>query len=159
MRKYIWKQNIGGSKEGARDVCPPGSKFFHFYAVFGKKLQNNANLGVGVPPSAKSWIRHWRLLKMEKVKNAKPSRPSRWSETLLPFDLGNLWSAKERWNRHYLLWKLERKIHFSCKLCHINCFLTVKNWFSDFYDKRFRQFWKITVGPKALILQMNLFNL
>ena len=30
---------------------PPGSKFFHFHAVFGKKnLKNNSTLGVGAPP-------------------------------------------------------------------------------------------------------------
>ena len=32
-------QFIGGSKGGARDARPPwGSKFFHFHAVFGKKI-------------------------------------------------------------------------------------------------------------------------
>ena len=30
-------ESIGGSKGGARDARPPGSKFFHFHAVFGKK--------------------------------------------------------------------------------------------------------------------------
>ena len=28
---------VGGSKGGARDALPRGSKFFHFHAVFGKK--------------------------------------------------------------------------------------------------------------------------
>ena len=32
----------GGSKGGARDVCPPsGPKFLHFHAVFGKNWPNN----------------------------------------------------------------------------------------------------------------------
>ena len=36
---------------GASDTPPTsGSKFFHFHVVFGKKLQNNLNLGVGAPP-------------------------------------------------------------------------------------------------------------
>ena len=30
-------QVSGGSKGGARDV-PPGSEFFHFHVVFGKKI-------------------------------------------------------------------------------------------------------------------------
>ena len=29
----------GGSKRSARDVRPPGSKFFYFHAVFGKKIE------------------------------------------------------------------------------------------------------------------------
>ena len=42
---------IGGSKGGARDACPPwGSKFFHFHAVFGKKLKNNSIFGSWRPP-------------------------------------------------------------------------------------------------------------
>ena len=42
---------IGGSKGGARDARPPwGSKFFHFHAVFDKKLKIIALLGVGAPP-------------------------------------------------------------------------------------------------------------
>ena len=47
-------QKIGGSKGGARDAHPHwGSKFFHFHAVFGKKLNHNpALLGgpIGAPP-------------------------------------------------------------------------------------------------------------
>ena len=39
--------SIGGSKGGARDVQPPppGPKFFHFHAAFGKKLKNNSTFG------------------------------------------------------------------------------------------------------------------
>ena len=34
------KFTIGGSKGGARDAPPPwGSKFFHFHAVFGNKIE------------------------------------------------------------------------------------------------------------------------
>ena len=40
---------IGGSKVG-RQGRPPGFKFFHFHAVFGKNLKIIAILGVGVPP-------------------------------------------------------------------------------------------------------------
>ena len=36
---YHYINIIGGSKGGARDAPPPpGSKFFHFHAVFGKFL-------------------------------------------------------------------------------------------------------------------------
>ena len=56
-------ENIGGSKGGARDARPPlGSKFFHFHAVFGKKLKNNSTFGSWRPPWGKSWIRHWKIL-------------------------------------------------------------------------------------------------
>ena len=36
----VTSKSIGGSKWGTRDATP-GSKFFNFHAVFGKKLQNN----------------------------------------------------------------------------------------------------------------------
>ena len=52
----------GGSKGGARDVPPPGPKFLHFHAVFGKNWPNNRlapPFGVSAPSSGKSWIRHW----------------------------------------------------------------------------------------------------
>ena len=43
--------------------APPGSKFFHFHAVFGKNLKNNSNFGSWrPPPQGKSWIRHWELM-------------------------------------------------------------------------------------------------
>ena len=36
LKMYNLQQVIGGSKEGAPGKrAPPGSKFFHFYAVFG----------------------------------------------------------------------------------------------------------------------------
>ena len=41
---------IGGSKEGARDASPRGSKFFHFHAVFSKNLKNNSNFGSWCTP-------------------------------------------------------------------------------------------------------------
>ena len=46
---------------GAPGTRPPprGSKFFHFHAVFGKKLKNNSTFGSWRPPRRKSWIRHW----------------------------------------------------------------------------------------------------
>ena len=45
---------------GTRPPPPPrGSKFFHFHAVFGKKLKNNSIFGSWRPPWGKSWIRHW----------------------------------------------------------------------------------------------------
>ena len=49
-------QDIGGSK-GAPGT-PPGSKFFHFHAVFGKNQVSTPTLGVGAP-LRKSWICHW----------------------------------------------------------------------------------------------------
>ena len=58
---FSWKTEglcIGGSKGGARDVRPPGSKFFHFHAVFGKKLKNKSIFGSWRPPWGKSWICH-----------------------------------------------------------------------------------------------------
>ena len=46
-------------QEGARNM-PPGSKFFHFHAVFSKKiLKNNSTFGSWHTPSGKSWICHW----------------------------------------------------------------------------------------------------
>ena len=54
-------QISGGSKRGARDARPPGSKFFQFHAVLGKLRQNRTLAppwGVGAPSSGKSWIRH-----------------------------------------------------------------------------------------------------
>ena len=42
---------IGGSKGGCQGHVPPwGSKFFHFHAVFGKKLKNNSTFGSWRPP-------------------------------------------------------------------------------------------------------------
>ena len=37
---YFCVNSSGGSKGGARDVSPLGSKFFQFHAVFGKIWQN-----------------------------------------------------------------------------------------------------------------------
>ena len=42
--------SIGGSKGGRQGRAPPGSKFFHFHAVFGKKLKNNSTFGSWRPP-------------------------------------------------------------------------------------------------------------
>ena len=42
---------------GASGTRAPVSKFFHFYAVFGKKLVSTPTLEVGAP-SGKSRIRH-----------------------------------------------------------------------------------------------------
>ena len=51
---------LADPRGGARDARPPwGSKFFHFHAVFGKKLKNNSIFGSWRPPWGKSWIRHW----------------------------------------------------------------------------------------------------
>ena len=45
---------IGGSKGGRQGRAPPlGSKFFHFHAVFGKKLKNNSTFGSWRPPLGK----------------------------------------------------------------------------------------------------------
>ena len=45
---------IGGSKGGARDARPLwGSKFFHFHAVFSKKMKNNSNFGSWRTPLGK----------------------------------------------------------------------------------------------------------
>ena len=45
---------IGGSKGGRQGRAPPwGSKFFHFHAVFGKKLKNNSIFGSWRPPLGK----------------------------------------------------------------------------------------------------------
>ena len=42
---------IGGSKGGRQGRAPPwGSKFFHFHAVFGKKLKNKSTFGSWRPP-------------------------------------------------------------------------------------------------------------
>ena len=48
------RPRIGGPKGGARDARPPWwSKFFHFHAVFGKKLKNNSTFGSWRPPLGK----------------------------------------------------------------------------------------------------------
>ena len=46
---------IGGSKGGRQGRAPPpgGPKFFHFHAVFGKKLKNNSTFGSWRPPLGK----------------------------------------------------------------------------------------------------------
>ena len=49
---------IGGSKGGRQGCAPSWSRFFHFRAVFGKKLKNNSNFGSWRTPSGKSWIRY-----------------------------------------------------------------------------------------------------
>ena len=41
INTYHWR--IQGGRQGR--VSPPGSKFFHFHAVFGKKLKNNSTFG------------------------------------------------------------------------------------------------------------------
>ena len=43
---------LADPRGGARDAPPPpwGSKFFHFHAVFGKKLKNNSTFGSWRPP-------------------------------------------------------------------------------------------------------------
>ena len=46
--------SIGGSKGGRQGRAPPwGSKFFHFHAVFGKKLKNNSIFGSWRSPLGK----------------------------------------------------------------------------------------------------------
>ena len=43
--------SLADPRGGARDARPPwGSKFFHFHAVFGKKLKNNSTFGSWRPP-------------------------------------------------------------------------------------------------------------
>ena len=46
---------IGGSKGGRQGRAPPpwGSKFFHFHAVFGKKIENNSTFGSWRTPLGK----------------------------------------------------------------------------------------------------------
>ena len=45
---------LADQRGGARDARPPwGSKFFHFHAVFGKKLKNNSTFGSWRPPPGK----------------------------------------------------------------------------------------------------------
>ena len=45
---------LADPRGGARDARPPwGSKFFHFHAVFGKKLRNNSIFGSWRPPLGK----------------------------------------------------------------------------------------------------------
>ena len=41
----LYGEFIGGSKGARQGRAPPGSKFFHFHAVFGKNLKNNSNFG------------------------------------------------------------------------------------------------------------------
>ena len=53
--------NSGGSKGGS-SLAPPGSKFFHFQAVFGKEkckiIGKHTHFGSWRTSSGKSWIRH-----------------------------------------------------------------------------------------------------
>ena len=47
-----WYMTLADPRGGARDAPPPprGSKFFHFHAVFGKKLKNNSTFWSWRPP-------------------------------------------------------------------------------------------------------------
>ena len=47
--RRCWHLSLADSRGGARDA-PPGSKFFHFHALFGKNLKNNSNFGSWRPP-------------------------------------------------------------------------------------------------------------
>ena len=54
----------GGSKGGRQGRAPPpwGSKFFHFHAVFSKKIRKIIGFWeLAPPPGGKSWIRHCSL--------------------------------------------------------------------------------------------------
>ena len=56
-------ESIRGCKGAPGTRPPPGSKFFHFHAVFGKIWPNNrlAPPPWGLTlPSMKSWFRHWK---------------------------------------------------------------------------------------------------
>ena len=44
---------IQGGRQGRAPPPPRGSKFFHFHAVFGKKLKNNSIFGSWRPPLGK----------------------------------------------------------------------------------------------------------
>ena len=68
---------IQGGRQG-RPPPPRGSKFFHFHAVFGKKLKNNSTFGSWrpPPPRGKSWIRHCREpVTRDNVENPKITTP------------------------------------------------------------------------------------
>ena len=60
----FFSRAVADLRGGARDARPPGLKFLHFHAVFGKNWPNNRlappPFGVSAPSSGKSWIRHWR---------------------------------------------------------------------------------------------------
>ena len=62
---WLWYSSVD-PRLGVRDAPPPGLKFFHFHAVFGKNLKNNSNFGSWRTPLGKSWIHHWYLLKYGK---------------------------------------------------------------------------------------------
>ena len=61
---YIPVADLRGGTRDARP--PPGPKFLHFHAVFGKNWPNNRlappPFGVSAPSSGKSWIRHCILI-------------------------------------------------------------------------------------------------
>ena len=58
----LWPSDASGRSRGWGVAPPPGPRFLHFHAVFGKNWPNNKlplPSGVGAPSSGKSWIRHW----------------------------------------------------------------------------------------------------
>ena len=82
---------IQGGRQGH---APSRSKFFHFYAVLAKNLQNNrsAHPARELAPPGKSWIRHckdlltFRQNKFNLRKNAMPFRGDR-NTIKIPFSL------------------------------------------------------------------------
>ena len=61
------KKSVADLHSKILDARPRGYKFFQFHAVFGKIWQNRMLAppkGVGAPSSGKSWIRHWKWLKL-----------------------------------------------------------------------------------------------
>ena len=68
LRNHFSVSQCSGGSKGAPGA-PWGSKFFHFNAVFGKKLKNNSTFGSWRTPSGKSWIRHCSTLHKSTVPN------------------------------------------------------------------------------------------
>ena len=59
LLNHVFSISLADPRGAPGTRAPPwGPKFFHFHALFGKKLKNNSTSGSWRTPWGKSWIRH-----------------------------------------------------------------------------------------------------
>ena len=78
LQDELLTQNVnitGGSKRGAPGTLAPGSKFFHFHAVLGKKKVRIPTLGVGAPPQENPRYATEYLLRVRSMMQVNVSEP------------------------------------------------------------------------------------